>query len=176
MIDDVKVVRAMYLIITSETPVPGGIVQPGTEAALSIPILGQMGVIYRPDISSETFATPEQIEALFAALEVTLNYAVELEDIWIPEDWLQHRPTISRGELYRLTFDLFEACYRYREGIMTQIGSLTDLNPEPQEIQFSAEETQAFRDWNQQQIQNAKDIYPKNTDLALKWEDAKTYS
>lgn len=176
MIDDVDVVRAMYLIITSETPVPGGSIQPGGWASSPIPILNQMGVIYRPDNLSETFASREQIEALFDTLEQTLDYVVELEDIWLPEEWLQYRPQISRGDLFRLTFDLFMACYRYRAGIVTQISSLTELKPEPQEIRFSAAETQAFRDWNQQQIQNAKERYPKNPDFALSWDEAKSYN
>lgn len=175
-IDDVKVVRAVYLIMTSETPVPGGVVQPGAEAALPVPILGQMGVIYQPDTSSETFTTADKIEALFATLEEALNYVVELEDIWIPESWLQHRPDISRRDLYRLTFDLFAACYRYRQGIITEIGSLTDLNPDTQEIRFSPVETQAFRNWNQRQIQDAIEIYPKNADFELEWDEDKRYN
>ncbi len=176
MIDEVKVVRAAYLIITSETPFLTGFVQIGAQNAVSIPILGQTGVIYRPDTLSDKFTDPEQIDVLFTTLDETANYSVELEDIWIPERWFQHRPTIARGELYRLTFDLFEACYRYREGLMIQISDLADLNPDPQKTQFSASETEVFQEWNRQQIQNAIASYPKNSAYALRWDDAKSYN
>jgi hypothetical protein len=103
---------------------------------------------------------------LFDEVEASPELSVEVEDLWIPLDWLARDHDPARGDIYRIRLPLFQAAYRFRTEGLSQEGFLGGTEWEGS-TSYSPEETAAFRAWAEAQIEEARSIYPKDERLSL---------
>jgi hypothetical protein len=103
---------------------------------------------------------------LFEEVEASPELSVEVEDLWIPLDWLARDHEPARGDIYRIQLPLFQAAYRFRTERLSQQGFLGGT-PWEGSAAYSPEETAAFRAWAEAQIEEARSTYPKDERLRL---------
>lgn len=169
-IENVKVARALFYIVVSNAPIFEGTIISPDNPDHTIPILNQFGVIYRPNAERDFFTSIKDVQNLFDIIEDNFGMLVEFEDFWIPESWFNDKSLLTRGNVFRISNSLFQRCYQYREGFIRQIVDFADIDIKPQDLIFSEEETNVFRAWNQMQIDNAIELYPKNENYVLEWD------
>lgn len=133
---------------------------------VSFHLLGLSGVIWKP-IRGVTFSDPSQIEELFGIVERDPELHIGINDIWFP-DWLfdEH---IKRGEVCRVSENLFRMGYLFRGDRISKEEFLRYCHKFRDNLRLSITETESFRKWSSMQIEHAKETYPKNRGLALKW-------
>jgi hypothetical protein len=162
----VEMVRVTYFAVASEVPAPTWLIRPRLASEFSVEVLGLMGVICGPGPGIPRFDHPDQIAALFDEVEASPELSVEVEDLWIPLDWLARDHEPARGDIYRVRLPLFQAAYRFRTEGLSQEGFLGGTEWEGS-TSYSPEETAAFRAWAEAQIEEARSIYPKDERLML---------
>jgi hypothetical protein len=164
-----EMARVTYFVVASEVPAPTWLIRPRLASEFSVEVLGLMGVICGPGPGIPRFSRPDQIAALFEEVEASPELSVELEDLWIPRDWLARDHQPARGDVYRIQLPLFQAAYRFRTEELSREGFVERTQWEGL-ISFSPEETDAFRAWADAQIDEARSIYPKDEQLRLDYQ------
>lgn len=172
IVDDVKtypdfeMTRCTYFTIESDTPSPDWILGLGN---LDIPfyLLGLSGIIWKP-VKGDFFDNPDLIEKLFNAIEEGPGLYIDVNDIWLP-NYLFYSSKSKRGDVYRIGEELFNKAYLYREDRISKEEFLMFCEKLEEELYFSEKEAYSFRRWGKDQIAMAKQIYPKNRELELKW-------
>jgi hypothetical protein len=162
----VEMARVTYFVVASEVPAPTWLIRPRFASEFSVEVLGLTGVICGPGPGIPRFSHPDQIAALFEEVEASLELSVEVEDLWIPLDWLAHDHEPARGDVYRVRLPLFQAAYRFRTEGLSQEGFVGGTAWEGS-TSYSPEETAAFRAWAEARIEEARSIYPKDERLVL---------
>jgi len=136
-------------------------------------MVGSNPVLHRPSLKSHHFQAPDQIDQLFDAIEALPGLLVESASIWIPnhvfrsgkpdlKEELKQDETLRRGSVWRISYRLFQLAIQFRNEILTTgefNEGLTELGGDA--VQYSEEETEAFRRWSKAQIEEARDIYYK---------------
>lgn len=174
LIDGVRLLRATYFLVTTESPRSIWEIElPGVARLHGLGALGMSGVVFSPlrrtevagrELTSyDLFIDAADISAIFA-LEEAGFVSIQLEDIWLPHFWCREAAVwggdgtdgsdVERGDVFRVSARLFPQAYRYATGEL-DLDGLLDLRVEGQLFRSHAE-TQALRDWAQLQIEEAK--------------------
>lgn len=167
LVDDQRMARATYWIVASVAPIPGWSFALRDDRQLLV--LGEVGVVYSANAPGGEFSA-DDLTDLFDRIEEDLSLSIETEDLWIPLMWLEPSREPERGDVYRVPLEAFQAAYRYRADAITT-ADLMEAAPEGS-VAHSAGETEAFGVWARAQIDEAKQTYPKDPDLALTWREA----
>lgn len=166
-----RMARVTYFVVTSEVPEPGWLIRPGVESEFSVQALGLLGVICGPGAEGGPFRRADQITALFEAVEANPSLSVEVEDVWIPYDWLARDREPARGDVYRLDLQIFQAAYRFRAEETSSQEEFVVRTQWEGSVSASAEETAAFRAWAEAQVEEARSVYPKDPELKLAYRE-----
>jgi hypothetical protein len=164
---DFPIVRCSFFTIENDMPSPDWRMTL-SNYRVSFHLLGLSGVIWRP-MKGMTFNNPAQINELFEIVERDPELHIGVLDIWFP-DWLFDKH-VRRGDVYRVTEDLFRMGYLFRRDRISKEEFLEYCHRFRDTLRISARETESFRRWSAMQIESAKGAYPKNRDLALKWHE-----
>lgn len=142
------------------------------------------GVVYRavraagerPAAEPDLFARPSDISALFALEGRDPSLSIQLEDVWIPTDWLRSARDWGtetrggrhpeRGLVYRIGLATFQATYRYTAGDI-DLEALAEVAGR-EDVFFSPIETESVRAWAQGEIDQARRSFP-NKELKLRY-------
>lgn len=163
-------VRCNYLSVECDSPEPGWTLTIDNEV-LPFMMLGLIGIVTKP-FGAERFNRVDLIEELFERLEDKADLLIDVDDIWLPMllfDNVGIRPEVSH--VYRVTSDIFSLAYSFREGRLNLEVFLDRCQSFKRPLVLSGDEMGAFRQWRETQVQNAREQYPKNRELALPWHD-----
>jgi hypothetical protein len=164
------IVRCNYLSIECDSPEAGWTIRIGRER-LPFLMLGLVGIVTRPFVS-ERFTSIDLIEDLFKRTEAQAGLVIHVDDIWLPMGLFDRiNPEPASGRVYRIKTNLFVLALAFREGRLDPNTFRHRCARFKQPLVFSENETRPFREWRGQQIQNAKDQYPKNRELELRWRE-----
>lgn len=167
VVDEMQMARATYWVVVATAPVPGWTLAMAEGPQLHV--LGEVGVVYRSTAADGRFSV-EDIAALFDQIEADPSLSIETEDLWIPLAWLDPSREPERGDVYRVPLEAFHVAYRYRIQAITTAELRAAVPERP--FGLSPDETEAFRAWARAQIEDARQRYPKDPDLALAWEES----
>ena len=179
IIDDVKrygnfrMTRCTYFTIECDTLSPEWILELGE---LGIPFypLGLSGIIWKPIGDKDIFDSIDLIDELFDAIEKNPSLYVDTNEIWLPNFLFRHPSNTTchkRGSVYRVENDLFRTAYFFTSDRIPERDFLKTCEKNIERIRYSEEETKSFSEWEQTQISRAKQTYPKNSNLVLRWEE-----
>lgn len=130
-------------------------------------MLGLSGIIYAPDATQPFFDTPDDIQRVFDTIEREEALYVDVADIWLPNSVLTEEP--KRGDVFRLGYGIFTSAYQFRQDMISRAEFDGICREHRSMIAYSDRETAAFRVWVRKQIMRAKELYPKDPELALQW-------
>lgn len=179
IIDDIKkhptfqMTRCTYFSIEADEPSPGVIL---TLRDRQIPfyLLGLSGIISEPltnmNIRLPFFNSPTLIDELFDLVEENPSLYIDVNDIWLP-NFLFNIDLHQRGYVYRIGNKLFNHVYQFRLNKISEEYLFEVCEELKTSITFSEIETKAFTEWNKKVISFAKENFPKNPDLQLKWKE-----
>ena len=176
IVDDVKntgsfpATRLIYFSIEQEKPAAGwSLGLPN----LTIPLysLNLSGILYQPPHPDEWFDTPDKIERSFLMIESTDAFFVDTNDIWLPNVLFEKTAAPTRGNVYRVPDRLFDIAYAFRLGTISFDELAEQAVEYGHQVQFSQNETKAFNLWGKDQIGQAIEMFPKNSELVLKYEE-----
>lgn len=168
--DDFDMSRCTYFTIESDAPSPNWVLGP---QSLNIPfyLLGLSGIIWKPLGDHHIFDSPESIDGLFDAIEDRSELYIDVNDIWLPNYLFDDLPH-ERGNVYRIEEKLFVESYLYRHDRVSLEQFLKSCEELRKSIAFSEIETKAFKKWEMNQIEQARDVvYPKKSESELKWHE-----
>jgi hypothetical protein len=174
VVDDVKsygkfkMTRCTYLTIECDIPSPDWVLGL-RKKSIPFQLIGLSGLIIGPAGGGRLFESFDSIEALFNTIESHPSLFVDINDLWLPNKLFQSHP--HRGQVYRVESRLFHVAYLYREERISEGQFLRQCNGLKGNIRFSKKETRSFENWSRFQIQKAKDSFPKNRGLELKWHE-----
>jgi hypothetical protein len=163
-----SMVRCNYFSVECDSPTSGLAISVGGEQ-LPLLILGLVGIITRP-LGAERFSSVDLIEDLFKRIEDQDGLLIDVDDLWLPLllfDSINMTPDI--GHVYRLKSDLFALAFSFREGNMDVDTFIAGCKRLPQSVLFSEDEMSAFSAWRKLQIETAKELYPKNGEIRLRY-------
>ncbi|GAB5440081.1 MAG: hypothetical protein Fues2KO_04300 [Fuerstiella sp.] len=138
--------------------------------------LGISGVICSPIGSTDYFHSPILIDETISAFETEESSAFESEYLWLPNKLLQQskrRDAVRRGDVFRLSERLFRECLAFRRNQSEQTAFFSAAADSTEEVSFSEEETVAFRQWSELQIENARSQYQQFSEAgrSLSWQE-----
>lgn len=178
MIDDVKrdlesfeMTRTRFLLIESTEP-EVGLTAAASEVRLPAFLLSLSGVVYRPSESSDTFNSAKQIEELHETVEASELLEMESDELWLPTSPIDEvRSEPKFGDVFRVALPLFRLSMSFGRDGVTLASFLEQANSMRQQVTYSDVETSAFRDWYQQQVEEAEVNYEKQLgrDSVLDW-------
>lgn len=177
IVDDVKIypnfsmTRCTYFTIESETTAPGWVL---TMAGKNIPffLTGISGVITQPLDDDPLFDSVSQIDDLFDIIEEISTLYIDTNDIWLPNFLFEPPP--RRSEVYRVKSELFAAAHLFRDHKIMEDEFLEICEKQKEAIYLSEKESESFRSWEKNQVNLARDIYPKDKSLELEWREQGT--
>ncbi|MDO8588443.1 MAG: hypothetical protein Q7T82_15555 [Armatimonadota bacterium] len=70
----------------------------------------------------------------------------------------------------------FLAAYRYRRDMISQDELVETCSAHSSSVRFSEPETRAFAKWMDNQVEMARETYPKDSSLALAWTEGDSRS
>lgn len=132
---------------------------------LRIAAWGSWAVLTGPSIKVDDldlFLSSDSIRQTFMRIEETEGLFLDLGYIWIPNKLLgveNKNKDIRIGDVYRLSTRLFQKCYLFVAEIITEKEWLDFCHSLSEEILPSPDETAAFREWRQKQIQSSYERY-----------------
>ena len=137
-------------------------------------LFGGTGVIHRPTFNAARFETTAQFDSLIDRIEEIEGLVVENGYIWLPNFLLENdqkwdpkskQPDSSAkfDTVWRCSISLFQTALRFMRGIINQeefIKQSQELSAIPNKtISSSPHETEVFRDWGADQIEQARQNY-----------------
>lgn len=177
VVDGEEMVRVTYFAVTTDAPAAVWEVELPPVAQLhGIGALGLAGVVYSAlregegggpeSVEYDLFTESEDVDAIFALEESGMPLTVQVEDVWMPREWFGAE--LARGDVFRVALDAFQIAYRYTAGTIGRDG-LIDLEVSGQVIS-SPVETEAVRQWSQDQIDEARTAFP-DKEVKLRWRE-----
>jgi len=176
-IDTYRMTRCTYFSIENCEPAPGWTLQTDN-VEVSFLMMGLSGVILSPLGDDQLFDTADKYDHLFQMIEKKNELYVEMNDIWIPNElFYSANKTPERGDVFRVGYDLFKAAYILRDEANSdkdflQVMEKLDI---PLVLDFSENETDGLKLWNEKQIKINQEHYHENskTNLPKKENDLK---
>ncbi len=166
--DDLKMSRFTYYTIECDELSLGWEIEL-EKIRIPVCLIGLSAIVWRPiDEKLHEFTNPQLIDDLFNAIEEKENLFIEFEEIWIP-NYIFSKLSKNRGDVFRLKLDLFNYAFRYQSGKLEMEEYTTGVDRFINDIKFSEAETDAFKNWSNEQVSVAKELYPKNKELEIKW-------
>jgi hypothetical protein len=174
MIDDVPIlietlsrpffpmVRCFYLAVEFDTPDDGWALEIGGER-FPLLMLGLTGVV-QAAFDGEHFHEPYLIERFIDIVEAK-GGLISFEDIWIPKE-VFHR-AVAVGDVYRVGIALFREAFRFRDSRMSEERFRGIAQEFRNQIEFSPQETGAFRNWSSGTIERIAHEGPKDARFRL---------
>ncbi len=178
-VDDVKnysdfaMTRCSYFCVKSHVPNPDWTFALGENVNIPIIMTGLVGIIWRPAVDRSAseqniiFDDPYLIEEIFEAIEKIPDFYVNTSEIWLPNDYFINYE-LKRGKIFRINYALFKKAYLFKRGKETQ-DSLKQYDLPSPAVTYSEIENKAFNLWSSKKIEEAKQLYPKVKERALKW-------
>jgi hypothetical protein len=181
LVDDVKhlgdfnMTRLTFFTIDATTAVVD-CVSSLRERGVPFLLLGMSPVIHRPMLLSTTlFASSEHIDQLFNTIEDIEGLIVETAHIWLPNflfeggrsEWKLspsgEESGAIRGAVWRLSLPLFRVALLFQREVIGAVGfakQCRELVESPvAPLEYSPQETTAFRLWSAAQIDAARKNY-----------------
>jgi len=172
IIDDVKyyekfkMTRCVYYNVESDLPSPNWVLDHDRKR-IPLYIYNLSGIIYKPFGKKIYFNTSDLIKDYFRKIDKIENIYIDMNDIWLPNKFFSK---YIRGSVYRIKEKLFLKAYMFREGRISLEDFLDICDAMSEKMVFySEEETRAFKEWSDHQIDDAKKLYQKREKLALKY-------
>lgn len=170
-IDDIKdypdfnFSRCTYFSIECDNPFPD---QHITIKDKIVPIhsISSSGIIYKPMGKRDKFDSVDQIEELFDLVESDEDFYIDINDLWIPNDFFR-TGVHERGSVYRISFKMFILALSVRESSVPFDDLVNQCKADPDGALFESIETTAFKFWAQKQISEAQSYYQKNPQKKL---------
>jgi hypothetical protein len=174
MVDDVPIlietlsrpffpmVRCLYLAVEFEIPDNGWFLQIGSQLFPFL-MLGLTGVV-QASIDAEPFHGPQSIDSLIDLVEAS-NGLVSFEDIWLPQELFSSK--LALGDVYRVSTALFGQAFRFRDSRLSEERFRSLAQDYSNQIEFSTEETGAFRSWSSGTMERIAHARPKDERLQL---------
>ncbi len=169
--DGSPMARCSYFIVETSETSPSWTLDL-TEVRIPFVLAGLSAVITRPNDRDSIFGTPAAIDSIYELIESNPTFSIHTSDFWLPTFTLTDAgvPTdIDRGQVFRVGYPLFELGRAFvseqlaQEEFLERAAALSDqASPSPREAA-------AFREWSRQQIEAAREGYPKDPDLVLEW-------
>jgi len=132
---------------------------------LRVTAWGNWAVLTGPTIGVDDldlFLSSDSIRKTFMRIEETKGLFLDLGYIWLPNQLLgaeNKNKDIRIGDVYRLSTQLFQKCYLFVAEMITENEWLDCCHSFSEEIHPSPDETSAFREWRQKQIQSSYERY-----------------
>lgn len=168
--ENLKMSRFTYFTIECDEPSLGWELEL-KEARIPICLIGLSAIAWRPiDERFHEFKNLQLIDDLFNTIEEDGNLFIESEEIWFP-NYMFSKFSKNRGDVFRVKLDLFNLAFRYQSGKIEMKEYISKADRFINGIRLSEEETAAFRNWSNEQVSVAKEIYPKNKELEIKWRE-----
>lgn len=173
-IEDFPMSRCEYFTVETEDSrsIPWPPIDDGNVTILP---LGISGVICSPIGSADYFHSPMLIDETISAFETEESSPFESEYVWLPNKLLQQSKrggALRRGDVFRLNERLFRECLAFRRNQSEQAAFSSAAADSTEEVSFSEEETVAFGQWSELQIENARSQYQQFSEAGrvLAWQ------
>ncbi len=165
--DDFKMTRASYYYIELLEPA-GNLNFSFENFEIAFFPLEIAGVIYKPVGKKLYFDSPDEFEQLFNYAEDLEHFYIEADYIWIPNALLRTEKKPEKGDVFRISVDLFTRLYLLKRDNTVSSAYDFGIGNVNSEIVFSENETRAFTRWGENVLKNVIEVYPKNSKLELK--------
>ncbi len=169
-VDSVKrelgLARMTYFSIEAEQPSPDWMLSLGGQS-IPLYLISMSGIIHRPTPEQSTFQSAAQIDKLFDSIEQDQTLMVDINHIWLP-DFVLSEP-YTRSDVYRIGAELFTEALNFVNSQIGKSAFLEVCKAHLETVSRSDRETLAFKEWGDLQVKNAKDQFPKDRSLELKW-------
>ena len=140
-------------------------------------VMGTWAILSRPfeEITSESFFVSYNIiKKTLKYIEDNDHLFLEIGNIWIPNFLIlqkKKKEDVRQGDVYRISKELFNLCYGYVAGFIKEKDWIENCRKYLNDVRFSAEETNAFREWRNKRIEESTRRYhrkPKKEQLQKK--------
>jgi hypothetical protein len=158
-----EMVRCSYMSIECDDPSPGWQIRLNDQVAPFL-LLELVGIVQQP-FGVPRFNTYNLVDQLFQQVEKQAFLLINFADIWLPSFLFSGAARV--GDVYRVTNELFNEAFRFRDGQSNQQQFELRCKELPP-VTFSTEETRAFGSWVAEQISGAQHSAPKNPELQLR--------
>ncbi|QLG44854.1 hypothetical protein [Costertonia aggregata] len=166
---DFRMTRCTYFSVESDNPIPDWGLNIDDEN-IPLVLLGFEGIVTKPLGEKALFGSDKDIQAFFELIERDDNFYIDVNDIWFP-NFLFGYEVPKTSVVFRVSTKLFNLGYRFRNDKIPSQKFIAACGNHLPEIYFSPLENNAFAQWEQLVIAEAKEIYPKNEALALPYSD-----
>lgn len=140
--------------------------------AIPFMMIGLQGIISSPVGNYGSFNTASDIEYLFNLIEGNDNgLYVDVNDIWVPNSAFKDEEYFKIGSTYRMGYELFRLCYNFRNQRISKTEFLESSIEYTGQLDYSKIETESFRTWEKNQIEEARINYEENREMALEYID-----
>jgi hypothetical protein len=162
---DYNMVRFVYFSIDAADN-PKSYKMKVSNHAIPFLLIEFQGIIHSP-LKGTRFGTPDAIGKLFDVIEKTGDFFVDTNDIWIPTAMFSAKPI--RGDVYRVSSELFGLALKFRNDKIESENFIAHTERNKDEIFLSGNESKSFNAWSQSLVQDAREIYPKNSEMRLSY-------
>ncbi len=160
-IDNHKMLRCNYFSVQTDEPLPNWHLGINNES-YPILLLNLEAIIIGAPKSPELFRNPLDIDDMYNSIEENTDLFVDINDIWIPQDWFKLGNFIP-GSVFRISQKLFTSCWKYRNDQIDVNEFISSFNEkEDGIISFSEDESAVYNEWTKLQIQQSQEIYRQN--------------
>ena len=168
--DSPPIVFSRCTYLTIECDEPGSLWRLGTSgSSLSFVMLGLIGIVIARAGDSGPFTSSQDLDALYDMIESWPGLDIGSGEIWLPRFCFDDSLRPRRGDVYRVESTLFRDAYAFQDGQVQQEDfCLVWRDQGREQVQFSSAETSAFREWRTLQLKLARNLYPKDSTLALR--------
>ena len=167
MIDGHQMARCAYYSIASDVPMLDTNIQiEGTNRPF---LFIQLEAIFLSAPNAKGyFNSIDEVDSMYTYAEQYDGVFVDINDIWVPYQWFGVEEIVA-GMIFRIATDRFINCWKFRNDQITVETFLKDSVVEKKEaiLSYSSEETNAFKNWTDQQIELSREIYRENRDSYL---------
>ncbi len=175
-IDGYKMLRCSYFAVQSDEPLPDWNLRAG-EFSSPILLLNLEAILLGAPNETRTFASKEDVTAMYDYIEKQDEMFVDINDIWVPVEWFGGLK-IKQGMVFRIPQDLFILAWKFRNDKIyakelfghKQVRKAKKLGKTTKSamISFSDKESRAFTGWTNLQIEESKKKYEKHRAKMLK--------
>lgn len=163
--DKIHMTRCNYFSIETDSPSFGWTLEL-SNTQIPFIMMGLSGIITR-SLKGGPFTDLNSIKSLFVAIEENPALYVDINEIWLPN--ILFKRNANRGDVYRISEKLFISSLNFQKR-QIQLKHFQEIALEFRtNMIYSELESISFRNWEKEIINQAREIYPKNKELELKW-------